>query len=245
MMRHRTRDSTERLAVRRPLNNHAPYGSITAGKKRPNADIAALWIHGLTTIANHRSTRILVIDENDDRGEVLARGLAEGGFADVTRARRTGDILEVVAAADPDVILIDLENPQRDVVDQMFRMTAQVKRPVALFVDQSDRETTLAAIRAGVSAYVVDGLREERIRPIVELAISRFEVFRDLETRAVAAEEKLETRKVVDRAKSILMRRRSLTEEQAYRLLQTKARSANRRLVDVAASVIEAETLGL
>ncbi len=196
-------------------------------------------------ISNHRQPKILVIDDDDARGDVLQRGLADGGFTNVVRARRMADPLATVAEVDPDVILIDLENPQRDVVDQMFRMTSEVKRPVALFVDRSDQETTMAAIRAGVSAYVVDGLREDRIRPIVELAISRFEVFRDLATRAEDAEAKLEARKVVDRAKSILMKRRNLSEDAAYRLLQSKARSANRRLVDIAASVIEAETLGL
>ena len=141
---------------------------------------------------------------------------------------------------DPDVILIDLENPSRDVLEQMFQVSRAVKRPVAMFVDQSDSSTIEAAIEAGVSAYIVDGLKKERVKPIVDMTISRFRAFARLKEELEQTRTQLEERKTVDRAKGILMRLKGLDEEKAYALLRRTAMNEKKRIVDIAQSVITA-----
>src|SRR5215469_14669562 len=110
------------------------------------------------------SLRILLIDQNVTRASILEEGLREAGYLNVTVVRDMQNLLRRIAVADPDVIFIDLENPNRDVLEQMFQVSRSVQRPVAMFVDRSDTEMIAAAVDAGVSAYVVDGLRKERVK---------------------------------------------------------------------------------
>ena len=189
--------------------------------------------------------KILVLDESPERAQVLLAGLQDAGYHDVQQVRDMTNLVERIAAIDPDVILIDLENPNRDTVEQMFRVSRQVKRPIAMFVDESDQETTVAAIRAGVSAYIIDGLRRERIKPIVEVAISRFQAYRELEQRAVDAETELAHRKIVERAKAMLMKKRNLSEQDAHEAIRRMARDKGKRMVEVAESLLTAQELGL
>lgn len=191
------------------------------------------------------NTRILVIDESVERAAVLLAGLEDAGYRDVRHLLDMTDLIERIAAINPDVILIDLENPNRDTVEQMFRISREVKRPIAMFVDDSDHETTVSAVRAGVSAYIVDGLKRERIRPIVELAVSRFEAYSELEQRATDAETRLAERKTVERAKSLLMNKRNLAEPDAYDAIRRMARDKGKRMVEVAESLLTAQEMGL
>jgi response regulator NasT len=199
----------------------------------------------MAPIVDDNKPRILIIDDNAERATVLRSGLEDTGFNSVVELGQGGDLIAQIRQIDPDVILIDLENPRRDTVEQMFRVSREVHRPIAMFVDESDQETMTAAIKAGVSAYVVDGLKRERIKPIVDLAISRFDVYSELQARAEFAEAKLEERKVIDRAKSILMSKRGMSEQEAYRMLQSNARSRNKRIIDIATSVITADEIGV
>src|SRR5699024_376661 len=118
-----------------------------------------------------------------------------------------------------------------------------VRRPVAIFVDQADSASITAAIDAGVSTYVVDGLRKERVRPILDVTISRFRAFARLQDELAAAKEALEDRKAIERAKGILMKSRSLSEQEAYGLLRKTAMNEKRKLADVARSVVTAAHL--
>lgn len=183
---------------------------------------------------------ILVIDENPDRAGVVERGLVEAGYVRVSRIGTSGAMVERIQALAPDVIIIDLENPDRDTLEQMFQVSRIVRRPIAMFVDQMGSTMVREAVEAGVSAYVVDGLRQDRIKPIVEMAISRFAAFDTLRRERDDAHAKLADRKVVDRAKGLLMKRKGLTEEDAYTLLRRTAMQQNRKLVDIAQSVITA-----
>lgn len=189
--------------------------------------------------------KILVIDESPERADVLLAGLRDAGYGDVMHLTDMDDLVGRIARMGPDVILIDLENPNRDTVEQMFRVSREVKRPIAMFVDESDSETTISAIKAGVSAYIIDGLRRERIKPIVELAITRFEAFRDLELRAVEAETKLSERKTIERAKTVLMNKRGMAEDEAYNAIRRLARDKGKKMVEVAESLVAASELGL
>jgi len=189
--------------------------------------------------------KILVIDESAERAEVLLAGLEDAGYHQVHHLREMTDLVPRIAAIDPDVILIDLENPNRDTVEQMFRVSREVKRPIAMFVNESDPEMTKQAIRAGVSAYIIDGLRRDRIQPVVDVAISRFEAYRELEQRATDAELQLAERKTIERAKAVLMEKRAMTEPAAYDAIRTMARAKGKRMVEVAESLLTAQELGI
>jgi response regulator NasT len=187
--------------------------------------------------------RILIIDENLVRTSILEDGLREAGFDRVVTLADMTNLLRRIVDIDPDVIFIDLENPNRDVLEQMFQVSRTVRRPVAMFVDQSDAGTIEAAIDAGVSAYVVDGLRKDRVKPILDMTISRFNAFNRLRDELDNARRELEDRKVIERAKGILMKRRGASEDEAYALLRTTAMSSKQRIADIARSVVTAAGL--
>jgi two-component system, response regulator / RNA-binding antiterminator len=184
--------------------------------------------------------KILVIDENPIRRAILEAGLRDAGFSNVTLLGNTNGLLERIYAVDPDVIIIDLQNPSRDVLEQMFQVSRIVRRPIAMFVDQSDRETIEKAIDAGVSAYIVDGLKRERVRAILDMTISRFGAFERLRAELEETKSALKERKVIERAKGILMKSRGLDEEAAYSLLRRTAMSKGKRIGDVAESLVSA-----
>jgi response regulator NasT len=187
--------------------------------------------------------RILVVDQNVTRASILEEGLREAGYANVSVVRDMQNLLRRIVDADPDVIFIDLENPNRDVLEQMFQVSRCVRRPIAMFVDHSDTDMIRAAVESGVGAYVVDGLRKERVKSILDMAVSRFNAFNQLRDELDRARQELEDRKVIERAKGILMRERGLSEDAAYALLRKAAMNDNRRLADVAQSVVTAARL--
>ena len=197
----------------------------------------------MTSLPPDAALKILVIDENPIRRAILEAGLREAGFGNVVLVKNTTGLLDQVYRIDPDVILIDLENPSRDVLEQMFQVSRIVRRPIAMFVDQSDRDTIEAAVDAGVSAYIVDGLKKERVKHILDLCISRFNVFARLQDELDRTKSALEARKVIDRAKGILMKAKGLSEEEAYALLRKTAMNEKRKIADVAQSVITAAEL--
>jgi two-component system, response regulator / RNA-binding antiterminator len=189
------------------------------------------------------SLKIVIVDENPIRAAILEDGLREAGFAHVIRLDETSHLLTRIYSIDPDVILIDLENPSRDVLEQMFQMSRVVKRPIAMFVDQSDAASIEAAVDAGVSAYIVGGLRKERIKNILDLCISRFNAFARLQDELDRARTALEDRKVIDRAKGILMKAKNLNEEDAYALLRRTAMNEKKKIAEVAQSVVTSAEL--
>src|SRR5215216_5347908 len=180
------------------------------------------------------SPKIVIVDESPIRAAILEEGLREAGFTGVVHIREMQSLLARIYALDPDVILIDLENPSRDVLEQMFQVSRAVRRPVAMFVDQSDRASTEAAVDAGVSAYIVGGLRKDRIQNILDLCISRFNAFSRLQNELDQTRSALEERKVIDRAKGILMKAKNLTEETAYGMLRKTAMNENKKIAEVA-----------
>lgn len=187
--------------------------------------------------------RILIIDENVVRASILEDGLREAGHTRVTVISAMRELLRQIVEADPDVIFIDLENPNRDVLEQMFQVSRSVRRPIAMFVDRSDTASIEAAIDAGVSAYVVDGLRKERVKPILDMTISRFNAFNRLREELDRTKQALEDRKVIEKAKGILMRTRNIPEEEAYALLRKTAMNESRRVAEVAAGLVMAAQL--
>src|SRR5215472_7780175 len=172
-------------------------------------------------LAMDTSLKIVIVDESPIRAAILEGGLREAGFTQVVRIEETTNLLARIYALDPDVILI-------------------VKRPIAMFVDQSDTASIQASVDAGVSAYIVDGLKKERVKNILDLCISRFNAFARLQDELDRARSALEERKVIDRAKGILMKAKNLTEEQAYALMRKTAMNEKKKIAEIAQSVITA-----
>src|ERR1041384_5693826 len=189
------------------------------------------------------SFKIAIVDENPVRAAILEDGLREAGHVQVVRIDETAHLLARIYAIDPDVILIDLENPSRDVLEQMFQVSRAVRRPIAMFVDQSDSTSIQASVDAGVSAYIVDGLKKERIKPILDLCISRFNAFSKLQDELDRTKSALEERKVIDRAKGILMKVKGLTEEEAYVLMRSTAMREKKKIGEIAQSIVTASEL--
>src|SRR5579872_6805907 len=189
------------------------------------------------------SPKIAIVDESPIRAAILEEGLREAGYTDVVRIDEMQSLLSRIYALDPDVIVIDLENPSRDILEQMFQVSRAVRRPVAMFVDQSDTASIQASVDAGVSAYIVDGLKKERIKSIIDLCVSRFNAFAKLQDELERTKSALEERKVIDRAKGILMKVKNLNEEEAYVLMRSTAMREKKKIVEIAQSIITASDL--
>jgi two-component system, response regulator / RNA-binding antiterminator len=187
--------------------------------------------------------RILLVDQNVLRASILEEGLREAGYVNVTVVRDMQNLLRRIVDIDPDVIFIDLENPNRDVLEQMFQVSKCVRRPIAMFVDRSDTDMIKAAVEAGIGAYVVNGLKKDRVKSILDMAVMRFNAFNQMREELDRTKQALEDRKVVERAKGILMKERGLSEEAAYALLRKAAMNENRRVAEIAQSLVTATKL--
>jgi two-component system, response regulator / RNA-binding antiterminator len=190
-----------------------------------------------------QSPKIAIVDESPIRAAILEEGLREAGYTDVVRIDEMQSLLSRIYALDPDVILIDLENPSRDILEQMFQVSRAVRRPIAMFVDQSDAASIQASVDAGVSAYIVDGLKKERLKSILDLCVSRFNAFAKLQDELDRAKSALEDRKVIERAKGILMKLKGLTEDEAYVLLRSTAMREKKKIGEIAQSILTASEL--
>ncbi|WP_186396801.1 ANTAR domain-containing response regulator [Stappia sp. TSB10GB4] len=181
---------------------------------------------------------ILVIDTNRIRSSIIEQGLRDAGHERVIVVDGMDGLVRKITEIDPDVIVIDLENPNRDQLEHIFQVSRAVRRPIAMFVDRSEAGAIEAAVDAGVSAYVVDGLKRERVKPILDMAISRFNAFNRLSQELEAARSELAERKTIERAKGILMRNRGIGEDEAYRLLRKTAMNQGRRIIEVAEGLV-------
>ena len=187
--------------------------------------------------------RIVIVDDSGLRATVLEEGLREAGYDDIQVVPPRGGFVARIERMAPDVVLMDLGSPSRDTLEEMLAVSRALARPIAMFVDQSDDHMIGAAIDAGVSAYVVDGLRKERVKPILDLAIRRFNAFARMQTELDEAKTALAERRTIDRAKAILMASRNLSEPDAYALLRSAAMNQGRRIADVAEAVITASSI--
>jgi response regulator NasT len=187
--------------------------------------------------------RIAIVDESPARAAVIEEGLRDSGLTDITVLIERRGLAARLEALSPDVVLIDLANPSRDELEELFVVSRALARPIAMFVDQSDEHEIEAAIDAGVSAYVVDGLKKERIKSVLDLAVKRFNAFARLRNELDEARSALAERKAIDRAKGLMMKRRGMDEPAAYAALRKAAMDSGRRMADVAEALITAEKL--
>lgn len=187
--------------------------------------------------------KVAIIDESAARASIIEEGLSAFPECEIFAISDRNGLLARIAEVNPDVVLIDLGNPARDVLEEYFAVSKALARPIAMFVDKSDDDAIAASIDAGVSAYVVDGLSAKRIRPLLDLTMRRFHAFSRLEADLAQAKGQLAERETVDRAKRILMDGRGMTEPAAYAELRRKAMSSNKRIAQIAEAVVTAHEL--
>jgi response regulator NasT len=193
--------------------------------------------------AQGRSMRIAIIDESAARASIIQEGLATLEDCELFVVTDRRGLLARIAGFDPDIVLMDLGNPSRDVLEEYFAVSRALQRPIAMFVDESDDESIIASVDAGVSSYVVDGLTPNRIRPILDLAVTRFNAFSRLQRDLAEAKGQLAERDAVDKAKRILMDTRGLPEPKAYAEMRKAAMNQGKRIVDIAEAIVTAHKL--
>ncbi len=186
---------------------------------------------------------ILIVEPDKSRAEAIIDSLAATGDHHIRVLSESTGLARSVAELNPDLVLVDVANPSRDAIDALTLASSPLERPVAMFVDRSDDGLTKAAIEAGVSAYVVDGMQPDRIKPILDAAITRFHMFAQMRNELAATKRALEERKIIDRAKGILMRARDMSEDEAYALIRKTAMSQNKKIADVAQALVTASEL--
>jgi two-component system, response regulator / RNA-binding antiterminator len=183
---------------------------------------------------------ILIVDESVDRALLIEQALRAAGHTSVKTIHQLKGVAREIEAHAPDVIVMDLGNPDRDFLEHMFRLSKSLRKPIAMFVDQSSDEAMLNAVEAGVSAYVVDGLKRKRVKPILDLAIARFRSFEKLRGERDDAIQALDERKQVERAKGILMHQQNLSEPDAFEMMRSGAMNKKQSLADIARAIINA-----
>ncbi|MEO0751824.1 MAG: ANTAR domain-containing protein [Pseudomonadota bacterium] len=186
---------------------------------------------------------IILVEPDRDKADLIVESLADAGFARIQVITEASSLKRQITAMNPDIVLIDMANPSRDMLEEMAIASQPMDRAVAVFVDSSDDALTSAAIEAGVSAYVVDGLRPDRVKPVLDAAIARFNLFQRMRTELAETKRALEERKVIDRAKGLIMKAKGIDEDQAYALLRKAAMNQGKRLADVAEALVESAGL--
>lgn len=199
--------------------------------------------HARMTKSRDVKLQIAVVERDRERALLIVDGLQDAGEFDVSVIGDETGLARKLAALNPDVVLIDLENPSRDVLEGLTLASTPLDRPVAIFVDRSDADLMKDAIEAGVSAYVVAGLQKDRIKPVMDAAIARFSMVSRIRKELDATKAALAERKMVDRAKGLLMNARGLSEDEAYALLRRTAMDQGKKISEVASALITASEL--
>jgi response regulator NasT len=187
--------------------------------------------------------RIAIIDDSVMRASVIQQGLVELEDCEIFVVTERRGLVARIGEIAPDVVLMDLGNPSRDVLEEFFAVSRALDKPIAMFVDESDDEAIAASVEAGVSAYVVDGLSANRVRPLIDLAVRRFNAFSRLQADLAEARGQLAERETIDKAKRILMDSRGMSEPAAYGEMRKAAMQSGRRIADIAEAVVTAHAL--
>ncbi|MEX2475096.1 ANTAR domain-containing response regulator [Marinobacter sp.] len=190
-------------------------------------------------MSSSESLRILLIDNNPERASQVCAALTHNGH-DVIRQRPDATGLTAAVARDqPDMVIIDMESPDRDTLENMSTLNAHAPRPIIFFADEpGDRATIQAAVRAGVSAYVVDGIKPQSARSIIDSAIAQFESFQALRTELAQTRSQLDDRKIIEKAKGLIMKQEGCDEDAAFQMLRSAAMDHSERLPDMARRII-------
>lgn len=184
--------------------------------------------------------KVLIVDNDITRSKPLKQSLIDNGFEVIAHVDDDVNLHDVCCEVEPDIVIIDTESPNRDTLENICVMSQHKARPVVMFSHDGDKEKIIAATKAGVCAYVVGTIQSERLTPVIDAAVARFEETKQLREELSVATLKLEERKLVERAKGILMRQRNLDEEQAYAMLREMAMKRKMKIADLSTQLIEA-----
>ena len=189
------------------------------------------------------SLKIIQIDEGHERSMMLAQSIIDCGYDVIARISSNDDIVTTVNKFDPDLIMLDVEIPETQMLDQLYQINQIKPKPIVMFSDKGDPEMIDAVVKAGVSAYVVDGLTAKRIKPVIDIALARFRELQSLREELLQSKETLSERKIIDKAKGIIMKQKKMSEDDAYNSLRKLAMDRNQKMRDVARNVIEVSEL--
>lgn len=188
-------------------------------------------------------TRIMLVDDQPPRAAILEQALSDAGCQVVANLESAQGLMKRVMEHQPDVVIIDIESPDRDMLEHMSVLNQHNPKPVIMFSDEDDPETIERAVRAGVSAYVVDGLNPARVKPIMDVAVARFREFQALRGELEKTKNQLADRRLLDEAKALLMKQKGMTEEEAYHAMRKMAMDRGQRMVEVARNIISVMSL--
>ena len=186
---------------------------------------------------------IIVVEADRDRALQIVDGLRDAGEFDIDVIANPMSLARQIKAKQPDIVLIDIANPSRDMLEELAVASGPMDRPVAMFVDRSETGMSDAAIEAGVSAYVVNGLQPARVKPVLDAAIARFRIFQRMRKELAATKQALEERKLIDRAKGMIIKARGVDEDEAYAILRKAAMDQGKRVAEVASALVTAAGL--
>lgn len=187
--------------------------------------------------------RVVLVDDDDERAAFLATALRDAGHDVAARLSAGDDLLAAVRRVGADVVLVDMDNPARDMLENCAVVSRHEPRPIVLFTRESDPDTIQRAVTAGVTAYIVDGMAPHRLKPILDVAIARFREHQKMREELDETRLKLADRRDIDRAKAIIMRSRQLGEDEAYALLRKSAMARRVTLGEAARTVLAAADL--
>lgn len=190
--------------------------------------------------ANHAvlPLRVLLVDDDAERAKLVEEGLAENAVVRMATKIHGRPLLDLIARLQPDVIIMDCQSPDRDTIESLRQVAQSNPKPIVMFVEEEGSAFMQDAIEAGVSAYVIDGLKPNRVRPLIDTAMTRFKVMDGLRSELKKTKDDLAARKVIERAKGLLMERQTMTEEQAFRAMRDMSQQQSKPLKEVAESVI-------
>ena len=182
---------------------------------------------------------VMIVDDDRERARQLEQAFLSQHYQVTELIDSAFKLPEAVARCAPDVIIIGADSPDRDTLEHLCIATRDCPRPVVMFTDDKNSESIRAALKAGVSAYIVDGLDAERIQPILEVARIRFEQHQELLEAATKAKCSMQERAIINEAKQRLMADQGLSEDAAYHAMRRTAMSENRRLIEIAITIME------
>ncbi|MEH6447693.1 MAG: ANTAR domain-containing protein [Oleispira sp.] len=185
-----------------------------------------------------KPARVMLVDDTPTRSAILEQALLDQGLTVVCRLESAQSLIKNVEIHQPDIIIMDLESPDRDTLENMTVLNQHNPKPVIMFSEEGDSKIITQAIQAGVSAYIVDGLNPLRVKPILDVAIARFREYQALRKELKQTRDQLADRKIIDKAKGLLMKTKGLDEEQAYHAMRKMAMDQSKPLVEIAQNIL-------
>ncbi len=187
--------------------------------------------------------KVMIVDNDLERTKPLKQSLLDAGYDVIAHLKDTVNLDDACCELKPDIVIIDTDSPSRDTLENICVMTMHEPRPIVMFTHDGDKEQIKSATRAGVSAYVVGDIPTQRLRPVIDAAVARFEEFKELRDALHEANLKLSERKVIERAKGLIMKQRNIDENEAYSLLRSMAMQKNTKISILSEQIVEAAQL--